>query len=271
LITLAASSGNARGDVAFGVNRTSDSATTTEGDLWYNATANVFKYYDGTAIRIFQTGGMGTLNDAYNAEAIGSSKIIHCDSINTGTSSVELISTMAQNTILRVEQSGSNPGIYPHALPFVVINNNQAPACSITQGHTNGAPAINVHHYGTSSGVSIEVSNATSCAGLSVNQSALSVGDAVYLSHHGSGRGIYITMYNTDGTSSAIVINNSSSTGRDIEGNNWFVQKDGVVKIGVIATTARPATPIEGMIHFTAGVPYIYDGSAWLKIVTTAS
>lgn len=55
LIDLAPIVGNNRGDIAFGIARTSDPSSPVEGDLWYNSTSNVLKYYDGTSVKTLAT------------------------------------------------------------------------------------------------------------------------------------------------------------------------------------------------------------------------
>lgn len=42
---------NDRGDVAFGTVRTADPASPDEGDLWYNSTDDVMRFYDGSAVQ----------------------------------------------------------------------------------------------------------------------------------------------------------------------------------------------------------------------------
>jgi hypothetical protein len=52
-------------DILF-TNKASDPATVSEGSLWYNSTANVFKYYDGATVQTLSTGSstIPTLFDA---------------------------------------------------------------------------------------------------------------------------------------------------------------------------------------------------------------
>jgi hypothetical protein len=52
--------GNTRGDIAFGTGRSSDPSSPTEGDLWYNATDDYYRYHDGTEVQT-----LGRLNDIH--------------------------------------------------------------------------------------------------------------------------------------------------------------------------------------------------------------
>jgi hypothetical protein len=51
LLTLDGVAGNSRGDLAFGVSRTSDPSTPSEGDFWFDGTGHHFKYRDDTTVR----------------------------------------------------------------------------------------------------------------------------------------------------------------------------------------------------------------------------
>jgi hypothetical protein len=63
---------NDRGDIAFGVARTSDPGAPDEGDVWYNSTNNCLAYYDGTSAHCLQKAdvpGVGFRNSEWGGNA----------------------------------------------------------------------------------------------------------------------------------------------------------------------------------------------------------
>jgi hypothetical protein len=72
LINLQPINANTRGDIAFGVTRTADPLSPSEGDVWYNSTLHCLRWYDGTNSHCMQgkdQPGVGFRNSEWGGNA----------------------------------------------------------------------------------------------------------------------------------------------------------------------------------------------------------
>ena len=99
---------------------TGDPSTTTEGDLWYNSTANVFKYYDGSTVQTLSTGGGGgnTLDAAYDQGGGGAGRAITVDS-----NAVTMTNSAADNNNV-LEITKSPAGAQSGSAVIATVNTN---------------------------------------------------------------------------------------------------------------------------------------------------
>jgi hypothetical protein len=189
----------------------------------------------------------------------------------TGGALVNLSATITNNVArgIYILQAGGSTQAMAIQIDFNTTTGAASPTYGIitlnNTATTNARAGVQINSIATGTG-----------SGITINQSGTTTSAAPALRVNSStGNGIIVQLQNTVGTSSAIVINNSSSTGYDIQGNssNWYVQKDGLIKVGVIASASRPVSPTTGMMMWDSnvGAMIVYTGAAWVQVTTTTT
>lgn len=120
-------------DIQFS-SRTADPTVLGEGDFWYNSTAKIFKYHDGTSIQTFGGGGGGgSLDDAYTTG----------QSIDVDIGAVTLTNNNADNNNV-LEITKSPVGIQSGSgLTITLGAQTSSDALVVTQGGTGQAATFN--------------------------------------------------------------------------------------------------------------------------------
>ena len=238
--SLNIASTNARGDIHFS-NRSSDPATTTEGDFWYNATTNVFKYYDGSTVQTLGTGGSGAANldEAYDGGGSGAGRTITVDA------GAVVLNQSTTTNALEISQTGIG-----HAIDIDVTSGGAAQAIVMSQAATASAPLVEITAASTTGG-----------------------GDGVYINQTGSNNSIEIDVSNSQ--AQALVITATAAAGPLIQvTNDSSLNLNSLLQLNKSPGSAFGGTILEvtGGANFTGNsIDVTHSGSGGAGIMSTAS
>jgi hypothetical protein len=241
------------------VDITSD--TTIGGDATISGTLDVTGDITGSHIGLTNTSthsALGIIQSTPNQavfirqDAVGSAGLkVVMNATGSTSYGIEIDSSISSNT---------SPALWIHNS----ASNSKQVKIEKTDGGTGGCVEI------SSNGTSEPTVKIISANTTSVNCIALGV--------VGSGGSTCIALQRNDTNNNDPIItitNSGGSRNKDIQGHgsSWHIRNNGAIKIGVMSSSNRPASPDQGLVIWdsTVGGLVVYTGAAWAKLTTTST